>query len=681
MLLNLGITVVVLQCVMNVLSFTNPKGPNIRRMIPRPTPTPMKSLRKPLVSWRNETIYVGNPPHVLISGLDLSFGGGQRLAIIGENGCGKSILTQRMARSFSPERYAASTPQRRVLTRGELAMGFHELEALDEVRRRKRYTSPEGSAKLSSSVNIEHDAAVYFISFESHRRLLHEETTEFHESRFTVVHKRATPASFLFPELYPDGITWESGRADSFGYVGYRPSRTRLAPLPVPFDANYCHPILVEYEEAMKSYGKCVGLWLRQLGMWEIRHRPIFQLSTGECKKLLLVDFLWRASQSKSKSAQKPSVLVLDEAFDGLDANSREDIAAMLRSAFLQSNGSVLINPQLSLVHITHNFDDLLSIPPTHVLMLERKKTFGSSYTFDTWKLMKGAVQNFFDARRNTEVLVDDLSAPLSSVEGVIADPLVEFRNVTVSYPGLVTTIFEQFSWTVREGENWAVCGPNGCGKSTLIELITGDNPLAYQSDISLFGRKRGTGESIWDIKKNIGMLSTAFHMEFTDYSDNSVRAYGHTRRGISTWEVVCSGFTDSIGLYSTIGPREQRIAKQWIRRFNLEDLCNFPKENMGQSSTNILLRQQQQMRQPHLQNFFTLSHGQQKLVLLCRAVVKNPLLLLLDEPTHGLSYDNRDRLLFMLKQLSERKDIAIVYVTHRQEELDFLNFRNVLRL
>ena len=117
MLLNLGITVVVLQCVMNVLSFTNPKGPNIRRMIPRPTPTPMKSLRKPLVSWRNETIYVGNPPHVLISGLDLSFGGGQRLAIIGENGCGKSILTQRMARSFSPERYAASTPQRRVLTR------------------------------------------------------------------------------------------------------------------------------------------------------------------------------------------------------------------------------------------------------------------------------------------------------------------------------------------------------------------------------------------------------------------------------------------------------------------------------------------------------------------------------------------------------------------------------------
>ena len=88
----------------------------------------------------------------------------------------------------------------------------------------------------------------------------------------------------LFPELYPAGVSWESGAADGFGYVGYRPMRTRLAPLPVPFDSDASEPLLAPFEDAMQNEAAYIGRILKQFGLWHIRHRPIFQLSTGECR-------------------------------------------------------------------------------------------------------------------------------------------------------------------------------------------------------------------------------------------------------------------------------------------------------------------------------------------------------------------------------------------------------------
>ena len=311
----------------------------------------------PLVSLQNETIMVGN--QVLMSGLDLTLLGGQRLAVLGQNGCGKSMLAQHIGSVLTEEDStkgpASSVVQRRIITRGELALGFNELKWLEHNRREHTGDfpiTPETGAIGDGSVR---GAAVYFISFESHRRLLHEEAIEFHESRFTVVHKRATPASFLFPELYPAGVSWESGAADGFGYVGYRPMRTRLAPLPVPFDSDASEPLLAPFEDAMQNEAAYIGRILKQFGLWHIRHRPIFQLSTGECRKLLIVDFLRRASQPRNNDEGKASILVLDEAFDGLDQASRKEMAAMLREAFVDStmSGSSLPRQRLALIHVS----------------------------------------------------------------------------------------------------------------------------------------------------------------------------------------------------------------------------------------------------------------------------------------------------------------------------------------
>lgn len=256
------------------------------------------------------------------------------------------------------------------------------------------------------------------------------------------------------------------------------------------------------------------------------------------------------------------------------------------------------------------------------------------------------------------------------------ATPLVEFRGVTVAYPPNVV-VLDRLEWAIRPGEKWAVVGGNGSGKSTVVELITGTNLQGYQQPIHLFGRRKGTGESIWSIRAKLGLLSTEFHMEYVDFADPSVRGAGMNRPdGVSTWEVVCSGFFDSVGLYKPTSPAQVVAAHAWINRLGLCDLVTQPPPPPKHGP------QRRVMMPPGKdQNFFHLSHGQQKLVLLCRAVVKRPQLLLLDEPTHGLSGSNRRRMLHVLKLLADDPGVALLYVTHRQDEIDQIGFPNQLRL
>jgi molybdate transport system ATP-binding protein len=338
---------------------------------------------------------------------------------------------------------------------------------------------------------------------------------------------------------------------------------------------------------------------------------------------------------------------------------------------------------------------------PTHALLLGQGED-GTSYEVGEWGEMEATVEAYFEAQRDRQWVKPVASSlrrrrqqtarpPLEEDGGggggggahearqgggaAPAAPLVDFREITVRYNSHV--VFDRLSWLVREGEKWVVVGGNGTGKSTLVELITGDNVQGYQNDVHLFGRKKGSGESIWEVKSQLGVLSTEFHMEYIDYADPSLRTAFRRPERLTTWDVVCSGFFDSVGLYSEVSLPQEKLAKEWIERLELHDLITPPARAPGGAAGGATTAQRQQQQQ----EFFHLSHGQQKLVLLARAMIKSPRLLLLDEPTHGLSGNNKERVLHTLSLLAEEPEVAVVYVTHRQEEIDALGFEHTLHL
>jgi molybdate transport system ATP-binding protein len=201
-------------------------------------------------------------------------------------------------------------------------------------------------------------------------------------------------------------------------------------------------------------------------------------------------------------------------------------------------------------------------------------------------------------------------------------------RQIHVCYGNL--TVINGLSWTVRQGEKWMVKGPNGSGKSTLLSLIAGDNPQAYSNEIYLFGQKRGSGESIWDIKKRIGLVSSEFQLRY--------------QRDLSVLDVVLSGFFDSVGLYRKPSDEHRSTARSWLSILGFEKKAD---------------------------NLFThLSFGEQKLVLIARAMVKSPELLILDEPCQGLDPVNRRNVLQLIETIGQIPETTMIYVTHHSEEI-----------
>ena len=190
--------------------------------------------------------------------------------------------------------------------------------------------------------------------------------------------------------------------------------------------------------------------------------------------------------------------------------------------------------------------------------------------------------------------------------------------------------VLKDLDWTVKCGEKWALSGENGSGKSTLLSLVCADNPQSYACDITLFGRKRGSGESIWEIKKHIGYVSPEMH-----------RAY---LKNLPAIDIVASGLHDSVGLYKRPRPEQMAACEWWMDIFGIANLKD--------------------------RNFLQLSSGEQRLVLLARAFVKDPELLILDEPLHGLDLYNRRLVKDVIETFCRRKDKTMIMVTHYQEEL-----------
>ena len=201
-------------------------------------------------------------------------------------------------------------------------------------------------------------------------------------------------------------------------------------------------------------------------------------------------------------------------------------------------------------------------------------------------------------------------------------------NQVSIRYGERV--ILDTLDWTVRNGERWALGGQNGAGKSTLLSLVCADNPQSYACDIALFGNPRGSGESIWDIKKHIGYVSPEMH-----------RAY---QKNLPAVRIVASGLKDSMGLYVKPNEEEYGICRWWMDIFGLKGKEDTP--------------------------FLKLSSGEQRLVLLARAFVKDPQLLILDEPLHGLDNRNRRLVKDVIEAFCQRRNKTMIMVTHYKEEL-----------
>jgi molybdate transport system ATP-binding protein len=208
-----------------------------------------------------------------------------------------------------------------------------------------------------------------------------------------------------------------------------------------------------------------------------------------------------------------------------------------------------------------------------------------------------------------------------------IDKPLLELRDVTVEYGELA--VLRNANWIFERGSHCCISGPNGCGKTTLLSLITGDNHKAYGQNITLFGIRRGSGESVWDIKQKFGQLDTQLQLNFA--------------RGMRVVEVVVSGFFDTIGLYDAWGDAQRNSAEQWLSALGL---ANYSRES-----------------------FEVLSFGLQRMVLLARAMVKSPIILLLDEPTLGLDGHHRKLMLQAIDHIAANCDTQIIFVSHSAGE------------
>ena len=328
-------------------------------------------------------------------------------------------------------------------------------------------------------------------------------------------------------------------------------------------------------------------------------------LSNGENRKLLIARALLPA----------PKILILDDPFAGLDAGSRPSLAAAVSKLMQEGTQIILVAQRPEEV-----------IPGiSHVLLIQNGRVAAAGMREEV--LTPARIRRFAGkAKALPEIrlpLPDAVKAPETRT-----DPLVEMTNIHVAYGEYV--VFNGLNWTVRRGENWAVVGPNGSGKSTLLSLITGDNLQVYANEVYLFGKRRGEGESIWEIRRRIGVVSPELQLRY--------------RKPVRVREVVLSGFFDSIGLYRRPDREQEAIADRWLEILGMADRAD---------------------------RFFTrISYGEKRLALIARAMVKSPELLILDEPCQGLDGANRERVLALMERIGERTETGLIYITHHEEEL-----------
>jgi len=338
--------------------------------------------------------------------------------------------------------------------------------------------------------------------------------------------------------------------------------------------------------------------WIAFFSIQHILNKPLIQLSNGENKRFQLAKAMLK----------KPDLLILDNPFIGLDTLGRKSLQLALNEISKEGISIILIAAE-------QDFPSCI----TNIAFLENGKIL-------LRELKRGISTD--DVNDGVKLIDDMLFKNCFTAQQIKYNIAIKMVNVNIQYNQ--NKILSNINWEVKAGERWCLTGPNGSGKSTLLSLITADNPQAYANEIYLFDRKRGSGESIWDIKKNIGYLSPELHLYF--------------QQNETCFQTIASGFFDTIGLFRKPNVEQTELVLNWMKILHIAHLAE---KYLNQ-----------------------LSLGEQRLVLLARALVKNPPLLILDEPCQGLDTYQTAFVKEIIDQFCSSNNTTLIFVSHYEADI-----------
>jgi len=355
----------------------------------------------------------------------------------------------------------------------------------------------------------------------------------------------------------------------------------------------------------LSSISENRGFWnlnnvIATLRLEDLLEEQVIKLSNGETKRLLIASAL----------IKNPELITLDHPLTGLDTSIRAQFSVILEE--IANSGTMVImatNP--------------MEIPDTitHVAVMQNENII---FTSEKEKYDPAQFNFGHHLQIDKEELYDLTSFHHNNPFSII----IQMTNVNVEYDG--KKILQNINWTVKQGERWSLTGPNGAGKSTLLSLVNGDNPQAYANDIILFDRKRGTGESIWDIKKQTGFVSPELYQYFPTES--------------SCLHVIESGFYDTVGLFRPTDPEKEAVSMRWMKLMHIHQYA--------------------------FRLFSMVPASAQRLCLLARAIVKNPPLLILDEPTQGLDLSQQQFFTQLIDDICDHTKVTVIYVSHYEHHI-----------
>ena len=416
--------------------------------------------------------------------------------------------------------------------------------------------------------------------------------------RFETLRQKIGYVSF---ELHQNVIKHEALLDEMREYSGTHDQQTTVRML---IQNNKTYPEKVIHSVAQKT------------GVIDLLEQPIRTLSSGQMRKTLIARAL----------VKKPEFLILDEPYDSLDAQSRKDLEVLLP----------MLQKETQIILVTHRIEE---IHPgiTHVLMVEngrvqqsgrKAQILTSSNLQKLYGVPVSITQENGTYRMNYQVSREN-NGYQSGSKKQSSREVISFHNVSLLYGQ--KTILNNLTWTVHAGENWLIKGENGCGKSTIVQLITGDNMQVFAKDIRIFGERRGQGTSLWELKQRIGIVS------------GEVQLRPQAQQHFTVEECILSGFFQSFGLYRRATEAQKAAARSIACKLGCNDLLNTP--------------------------YAACSNGQKRIALIARALVHTPDLLILDEPCHGLDIPSRYRVLSTIQKLTQ-SSMTLLMTTHHDDEV-----------